>query len=256
MIKTIVVENEKQQSDYLIALLAKHFPEVEVLKTCNTSSEGIEEINARKPELLFLDVELENSYTGFDVLEQTRSVNCEVIFTTAYNKYASRAFRFCALDFIEKPFGVEELHEAIGRYKKFSANGSKKNIDALLHNFRQTDLSLQKVGIPVLGGLDFIMVSEIIFCRAVDNCTDFYLTGKRKLTATKTLKWVESLMQDHPFSRVHDSFLINLNHIHSYQRGGEGGVVLLTEKHEADVSRRRKDAFLKVLSDLKMISPK
>ena len=185
------------------------------------------EINARKPQLIFLDVELDNSYTGFDLLEQTRSVNCEIIFTTSYNKYASKAFRFCALDFIEKPFGVEELKESISRYKNLSANNSKRNIDAFLHNFRQPDISLQKAGIPVLGGFDFIIVSEIILCRAVDNCTDFYLTGKRKITATKTLKWVESLMQDHSFSRVHDSFLINLNHIQSYQKGGEGGVVIL-----------------------------
>lgn len=256
MIKTIVVENEKQQSDYLITLLTKHFPEVEVLKICNTAAEGIREINALQPQLLFLDVELDHSYTGFDVLEQTRSVNCEVIFTTSYNKYASRAFRFCALDFIEKPFGEEELKESISRFKNIDGTGTRKNIDAMLYNFRQTDISMQKVGVPVLGGLDFITVSEIIICRSTDNCTDFYLTGKRKLKATKTLKWVESLMQDHPFFRVHDSSLINLNHIKSYQKGGEGGMVLLTEDHEADVSRRKKESFLKVLADLKMISPR
>lgn len=254
MIKTIIVENEKQQSDNLITLLTKHFPEVEVLKTCTTVSEGIKEINDLQPHLIFLDVELDHPYTGFDLLEQTRSVNCEVIFTSSYNKYALQAIRFCALDFIEKPFGVEELKESVLRYKNLSATGSRRNIDALLYNFRQTDISMQKVGIPVLGGLDFIIISEIILCRSVDNCTDFYLTGKRKLKATKTLKWVENLMRDHPFFRVHDSYLINLNHIMSYKKGGEGGVVLLTENHEADVSRRKKDAFLKVLADLKMIS--
>jgi two-component system LytT family response regulator len=256
MIKTIVVENEKQQSDYLNALLAKHFPEVEVLKTCNTVSEGIKEINTLRPQLIFLDVEMDHSYTGFDLLAQTRSVNCEVIFTTSFNKYAVKAFRFCALDFIEKPFGVEELKESISRFKNLAANGSKRNIDVLLHNVKQTDPSMQKVGIPVLGGLDFITVSEIILCRSVDNCTDFYLTGKRKITATKTLKWVEELMRDHHYFRVHDSSLINLNHIKSYKKGGEGGVVMLTENLEADVSRRKKDDFLKALSDLKMIAPR
>jgi two-component system LytT family response regulator len=205
--------------------------------------------------LIFLDVELP-PYTGFDLLEQTRSVNCEVIFTTSFNKYASKAFRFCALDFIEKPFGEEELREAITRYKTLAATGSKKNIDALLHNVKQINASMQKVGIPVLGGLDFITVSEIIICRSIDNCTDFYLTGKRKITATKTLKWVDELMRDHHFFRVHDSSLINLNHIKSYKKGGEGGVVMLTESLETDVSRRKKDDFLKALSDLKMISPK
>jgi two-component system LytT family response regulator len=256
MIKTIVVENEKQQSDYLTGLLTKHFPELEILKICSNFSEGVKEINTLLPQLIFLDIELDHGYTGFDLLEQTRSVNFEVIFTTSFNKYAVKAFRFCALDFIEKPFGVEELKESILRFKNLAANGSKKNIDVLLHNVRQTDPLMQKVGIPVLGGLDFITVSDIIICRSVDNCTDFYLTQKRKITATKTLKWVEQLLKDHLFFRVHDSSLINLNHIKSYKKGGEGGEVMLTENLEADVSRRRKDDFLKALANLKIISPR
>lgn len=252
MIRTIVIENEKPQSDYLTALLSKHFPEIDVLKVCHTVPDGIREVNALHPELIFLDVELP-PYTGFDLLEKTRSINCQVIFTTSFNKYASKAFRFCALDFIEKPFGVEELKEAIDRYKTLAATGSKKNIDALLHNVKQTDAAMQKVGIPVMGGLDFITVSEIIYCKSEDNCTDFYLTSKRKLTATKTLKWVDELMHEHNFFRIHDSYLINLNHIKKYKKGGEGGVVELTDQKEADVSRRRKDDFLKALSDLNMI---
>ncbi|MEO8087966.1 MAG: LytTR family DNA-binding domain-containing protein, partial [Bacteroidota bacterium] len=217
MIRTIVVENEKQQSDYLITLLAKHFPEIDVLKICTSVPDGINEVKSHQPDLIFLDVELP-PYTGFDLLEQTRSINCEVIFTTSFNKYAAKAFRFCALDFIEKPFGVEELREAIGRYKTITATGSRKNIEALLHNVKQTESSMLMVGIPVLGGIDFVTVSEIILCKATDNCTDFHLTNQRKLTATKTLKWVEELMRDHHFFRVHDSYLINLNHIKKYKK--------------------------------------
>jgi two-component system LytT family response regulator len=255
VIKTIVIENEKLQSDYLVALLNKHFPEIDIVKVCNSVPDGIKEVNSLSPQLIFLDVELP-PFTGFDLLEQTRAKNFEIIFTTSFNQYAVKAFRFCALDFIEKPFGVNELKEAIDRFKMLAATGSKKNIDALLHNVRQVDFSMQKVGIPVLGGIDFIAVSEIILCKSEDTCTDFYLTEKRKTTATKTLKWVEELMQEHNFFRVHDSYLINLNHIKKYKRGGEGGVVELTDNKEADVSRRRKDHFLRVLSGLKMISGK
>lgn len=253
MIKSIIVENEKPKSDYLLSLLGKHFPEIDVLAVCDTIPEGIEKVSALKPQLIFLDVELE-PYTGFDLLEQTQGNNYEVIFTTGYNKYAVQAFRFCALDFIVKPYGIDELKEAISRFKNISANGSRKNIDALLHNVKQSDAALQKVGIPVLGGLDFLQVAEIIMCQSDDNCTNFHLTGKKKILATKTLKWVEELLRDHQFFRVHDSYLINLNHIVKYKRGGEGGLVELTEQKEADVARRRKDDFLKVLADLKMIS--
>lgn len=137
-----------------------------------------------RPRLVFLDVEL-HPYTGFDLLEQTRELNFEVIFTTSFNKYAAKAFRFCALDFIEKPFGVDDLKEAITRFKNIFTNGSRKNIDALLHNVKQSDASLQKVGIPVLGGLDFLQVADIIMCQSEDNCTNFHLTGKKKFLQPK-----------------------------------------------------------------------
>lgn len=253
MIKTIIVENERQNYEYLQGLLSKHFPEIDVITVCDSVPLGIEKTNSLQPQLVFLDVELP-PFTGFDLLEQTRSVNYEVIFTTSFNKYASRAFRFCALDFIEKPFGVDELKEAIGRYKNVTALGSKKNIDALLHNVKQKDPGSQKIGIPVLGGIEFIVISEIIRCQSSNNYTDFFLTGKRKQTASKTLKWIDDLLKNHNFFRVHDSHLINLSHIKKYMKGGEGGVVELTEQHEVDVSRRKKEDFLKVLGEQRMIS--
>ncbi len=252
MINTVIIENEKLHSEYIAELLAKHFPEINILEISNSVPDGIKAVMKFKPDLIFLDVELP-PFTGFDLLEQTKNMNFEVIFTTSFNKYASKAFRFCALDFIEKPFGKDELTEALNRYKNLASSGSRKSIDALLHNVKQSDSSLQKVGIPVLGGIDFITVSEIILCKSEDNCTDFFLTGKKVITATKTLKWVDELMRDHRFFRVHDSYLININHIKKYKKGGEGGVVELTDQKEADVSRRRKEDFLKALSDLKMI---
>jgi two-component system LytT family response regulator len=208
-----------------------------------------------RPQLIFLDVELP-PYTGFDLLEQVRNINYEVIFTTAFNKYALKAIKFCALDFIEKPFSADDLKEAIERYKSKAATGSARHIDALLHNIRSTDKTSEQVGIPVLGGFDFLKVGDIIYCKASGNCTDFYLVNKGKVTATKTLKWVEDFLRDYFFARVHDSHLVNLNHIKSYRKGGEGGVVLLTDKHEVDISRRRKDDFLKVLAERKIISLK
>lgn len=255
MIKAIVVENDLLNQEYLLGLLTRNFPEIEIVAVCSTVPIGIEKVNELHPDLVFLDIELP-PFTGFDLLEQTRNISFEVIFITSFNKYASKAFRFCALDFIEKPFGAEDLKEAISRYKNLAATGSKKNIDILLHNVKQTDIAMQKIGIPVLGGYDFITLSEIVMCQSDDNCTNFHLTGKRKVTATKTLKWVEELLRDQNFFRVHDSYMINLSHIKKYKRGGEGGVVELTEQHEADVSRRRKDDFLKVLSDLRMLSGK
>ncbi|MEO5572807.1 MAG: LytTR family DNA-binding domain-containing protein [Bacteroidia bacterium] len=252
MIKVVIVENEQPNITYLTNILKKDFQEVELLAICSTVLESTEKINLLKPDVVFLDIELDVKDGGFQILNHTSSVNYEVIFTTSHTQYAAQAFRFCALHFLLRPFGTEDVFEALKRYKEKSDKGSKKNIEALLHNAKQAETGSQKVGIPILGGLDFVTVSEIIRCQASNNYTDFFLTGKKRITASKTLKWVDDLLRDHNFFRVHDSHLINLSHIKKYMKGGEGGVVELSEQQEVDVSRRKKDDFLKVLSDLKM----
>src|SRR6185436_2959801 len=256
MIRVLLVENEQPNIAYLTNIFKKDFKEVELLAVCTTVLEATEKINLLKPDVVFLDIELDAKDGGFQILNYTRSVNYEVIFTTSHTQYAAQAFRFCALHFLLRPFGTEDIHEALKRYKEKADKGSKKGIDALLYNAKQTDIGLQKVGIPVVGELEFVIISEIIRCQSSNNYTDFFLTGKRRLTAAKTLKWVDDLLRGHHFFRVHDSHLINLGHIKKYMKGGEGGVVELSEQQEVDVSRRKKDDFLKVLSDLKMIFQK
>lgn len=250
MIKTIIVENEHQHAEYLQTMLEKYFPEIDILKVCTSIPEAILEVNKLQPQLIFLDIELP-PYTGFDLLEKTKGQNYKVIFTTAFNKYAVKAIKFCALDYLEKPFDKEELKEAIDKFK--NSADSKINIEHLIENVKQQDNTMQKVGIPVLGGYDFIMVADIILCKSDNNYTEFQLINKKKILATKTLKWFEELLHEHGFCRVHDKYLINLNHIVSYKKGGEGGVVELTDKKEVDVSRRKKDEFLEILTMKRMI---
>ncbi len=255
MINTIIIENEKPQSDYLVKHLEKFFPEITIQAVCDNIPEGIDQVNHLKPQLLFLDVELP-PYTGFDLLEKTRSVNYEVIFTTSFNKYAIKAIKFCALDFIEKPYGVEDLKEAIERFKNKQHQGTARKIDVLLSNLQVQHKQGAQIGLPVLGGLEFIKVEDIIRCKSSNNYTDIFLTQGKFHTITKTLKYVEDLLRDHQFYRIHDSRLVNLSHIKSYKKGGEGGVVLLNDNTEVDVSRRRKEGFLKTLSDWNMIFKK
>ena len=253
MITTVIIEDQKPESDFLLKLLDKHFPEIKVLHTCSTASEGITIIKSLQPQLVFLDVELDHHYTGFDVLEHTQAVNYETIFTTSYSEYAQRAFRFSALDYLKKPIGLKELTEAIQRYKNLTASGNKRNIEVLLHNAKEKDITLHKVGLPVYNGTEFIPVSEIIMCKAHDIKIGFVLTGNRNMEVSKPLKWVDELMDAHHFFRVHDSHTINLAHIIRYGKGGEGGIAYLTDDNEAPVSRRRKEAFLKKLAELNMI---
>src|SRR5687768_1255232 len=229
MIRAIIVENEIPNLEYLKGILLRDFPEIEIVAECPTVLESTEKINLLRPDIVFLDIELDEEDGGFKILRHTSSVNYQVIFTTSHAEHAIQAFKFCALHFLLRPFGSDDIWEALSRYKAEGAKGSGRNVEAFLYNSQQPDVSLHKVGIPVLGGFDFLTVAEIIMCRSEDNCTIFHLTNKIKITATKTLKWVESLFGNHYFFRIHDSYLINLNHIKSYRKGGEGGVVELTD---------------------------
>lgn len=260
MINAIIVENETKHMENLFMLLKESFSEINVIVACTTAQDSVAAIKKFQPDLVFLDVEL-GVDSGFDVLEQTSNQSYETIFTTAFNEYAVKAFKFCALDYIIKPIGKDDLQAAIDRYKKLKQTGTKKSIEALLHNYRQIDKTLQIIGISVLGGIDFMTVSDIICCKASGNYTEFHLTGNRRITATKTLKVVEDLLSEHVFFRVHDAWLINLHHIKKYKRDGEGGLAILTEFHPdykggIPVSRRKKDEFLKTLTGLKIISDK
>lgn len=243
MIKSIIVENDTKQSKHLSELLAKHFPEIEVTAVCPTIPEGISKVNELKPELIFLDVELP-PYTGFDLLEKTRNINYEVIFMTAYNKYAVKAIKFSALDFLEKPYSVEDLKIAIDSYKKrVSQTGSINRRETLLENVRQTD-SFKKININFKGGFESVLIEDIIMLESKEGDCFIVLTGDKQIISSKSLNEYQELLSDFPFCRTHSRYLINLHHVKKYQNVEDGGLIELTDKKEADVSRKWKADFL------------
>lgn len=226
-------------------MLSKHFPEVDVIDTIDNIPEAIERVKSIKPDLIFLDIELP-PYTGFNLLEETRELDFHTIFTTSFNQYAIKAFKFSAVHYLEKPYGLDDMREAMDLYKKRSGQGIDRNsVDALLHNLKENEEN-QVIGFPILGGLDFISVKDILWCKADNNYTQVRLTDEKRLTVSKTLKKVESLLSEYNFFRVHNSYLINLNHMRKYRKG-DGGEVVMSDGYEVDVSRNRKEAFLEVL---------
>ncbi len=255
MIKSLIVEDDSSSYEYLQAMLERHFPEVEVLETVETIPAAIERVKALDPQLIFLDIELP-PFTGFNLLEETRGMRYHTIFTTNFNKYAIRAFKFSAVHYLEKPFGLEELSEAIQFYKErtgHSDNGApretttaKQAEDVILHNLREPKEN-HIIGFPVLGGVEFCPIPNIIRCKAENNYTDIIMTEGQKLTVTKTLKKVEMLLSEHHFYRVHRSYLVNLDHLKKYV-GGDGGCVVMSDGYEVDVARNKKEDFLAYLN--------
>ena len=263
MIRTLIVEDDKSSHEYLSAMLNRHFPEIEVLEVIENIPDAIVSVRKLNPDLIFLDIDLP-PFTGFNLLEETRDQNYHTIFTTSFDNYATKAFKYSAIHYLEKPYGLDELNQAISFYKKrVSYNPidtaaittdiiGKKAETALLHNLK-TSLENQVIGIPILGGIDFYPIRNIIWCKADNNYTEIHMEGKIRIIATQTLKRVEMLLTDHNFFRIHKSYLINLNHMTKYIRGYGGEVVMIDNKVIC-VARNKKELFMKLLKAKGLIS--
>lgn len=247
MIKAIIIEDEPHCRKSLLDALAKTKVGTEIMAQCGTVQEGLDAVRRFQPQLIFLDVEI-GKETGFDFLQQVGKLDFEVIFTTAYEGYALKAIKFCALDYLLKPISVDELEQALLKFedKKMDTSANKK-VEELILNLKATQGETKKIALPTSNGLTFIPIRNIIRCEADVNYTLFHLLNKEKLLVSKTLKEFEEMLEEYYFFRVHNTHLINMDHIKKYVKG-EGGMVIMDDGSEIDVSRRRKEEFLRRLS--------
>ena len=248
-IKTILVDDEPRGLSSLQKLLEFNCPELEIIATCNSAYEAKEKINLLKPELVFLDIAMPEK-TGFDLLNEINDINFEIIFVTAHNDFMLQAFRFSAVDYLLKPIEDNLLAEAVNRAaKRISEKTTGGNLETLLHNMRNKEEGQKmKICIPSLKGFQVVKLSEIIYCEASSNYTNFHFTDGPSLWASKPIHEYEALLEDAGFVRVHKSFIVNLEHVKEYTRG-EGGIVILTNGQDIEVSRRKKDTFMRRMKE-------
>lgn len=186
-------------------------------------------------------------YTSFDLLNELKTIPFEIIFTTSFEEFAVKAFRLCAVDYLVKPVVKEELVAAVEKFKqRKSARETTTHIQTLLENIQATTSEHTKIALPTLTGYLFVKVNDIVRCESDNTYTTFFMTDKRKIVVSKTLKECEHMLTDYRFYRVHNSHLINLRYMTEYIKG-EGGIVKMTDGSQIDVSRRRKDEFMQVL---------
>lgn len=249
MIKAIIIEDEKRSSDLLVEMLTTHFKYITIIAVCKTVEEGKSALNNLNPDLVFSDIEL-GSESAFTMFEEVENIDFEVIFTSGQEKYALQAIKFSALDYLLKPFSLSDLTDSLNRYhEKKDKKQSGHQFEALFHNLKNLQKDSKKIALPTLTGLLIIPVKDIIRCQADVNYTTLYLIANNKIVACKSLKEFDELLNDYDFLRVHNSHLINLNYVKNYTKG-EGGVVTMADGTEVDVSRRKRDEFLKRLAEL------
>src|SRR5687768_575195 len=209
MIKAIIVDDEPNCCKTLSLLLDRYCPEVQVTGVFHNGLDALQAINASSPDLVFLDVQMPKM-NGFEMLEKLPPVNFHLIFTTSFDQYALKAFRFSAIDYLLKPVDREELQKAVNKVLQRSDIPVTEQLQILLQKINHPASSINKIALPTMEGLQMIPVQSIISCEADDNYTTLILKGNKKLVVSCTLKVIEELLEDHSFIRVHRSSLVNL----------------------------------------------
>lgn len=247
MLTVLIIEDEPHGRETLKNLLNDYCEDVEIVGLCSTVPESIDAIQAKKPDLVFLDIEL-HSGTGFEILESVKRFDFEVVFTTAFENYAIRAIKFSALDYLLKPIDITELREAVAKARdRRKETWQNKNLYNLVKNLRDLNDNHKTITLSTSEGLEFVEVSDIIKLEANGSYTLFYLKQNRKLLVSKNLKEYENLLTDCKFYRVHHSCLINLNEVEKYVKL-DGGYIVLKDGSHANISQKRKEKFLELMN--------
>jgi two-component system, LytTR family, response regulator len=241
-IKTILVDDEANNLQFLQSLLKDNCPSLQVLETANTAADGLLMIKELHPQLVFMDVDMPGM-TGFEVLKKLEPLSFEVIFVTAYNQYAMEAFEYNAVAYITKPIVTEKLVAAVEKaIIKIEEKKYAEHIFSLLENVQQKN-EHDKIALPTLQGLQFVKLNQICYIESSGNYSNFLLADNSKIMVSRQLGEYEKLLPADNFVRIHDKHIINLTCIKEYIKGS-GGEVVLENGARLTVAARRKDELL------------
>lgn len=245
--RALIIEDEPEGLENLKNLLRMYCPEVEVVAEGGSNADFIrlaEDRNSRF-DVAFLDISLPDGLI-FQSLQQLDEVPFDIIFVTAYDKYALRAFEFAAIDYVTKPIEREELIRAVERINRKNY-GSRERLEILSKTYTgSAPNSFEKIGISAVDGVHFVRLGDIIRLEADDNYTHFILKAGNRLTASRTIKAYEEALSAFNFIRVHKKHIVNMNYMKTYHKG-EGGELDLENGEKVEVSRRKKPQLMEAI---------
>ncbi len=240
-LNAIIIEDEINSREVLKSLLEEYCEQVKVIDTASNVEDAVKILNKTLVDVVFMDIEIQQG-TGFDVLSKIENINFEIIFTTAFDHYAIKAFKYSSLDYLLKPIDIDELIQAIHKLRnKKNKLDYQNQLHLLLNNLQQPKVS--RICLATGDEFEFIHVSDIILCKAEGSYTNFILTNQKNILVSKHLKEYENLLIEHHFMRVHKSYLINLKEVKRYIKS-DGGYIVMNNDDRVSISRNKKEEFL------------
>ena len=248
MLRTILIDDELHMRQTLERLVKQYCPEILLLAKADGVKTGVEAIEKYHPDLVLLDIKM-NDGNGFDLLQQLEPVDFKVIFITAHDDFAIRAFRISALDYLLKPVDPEELKQAVEKARKIFQDDFNTQLDSLSEHLESQDSSIRKLIIKTAESIHLLHMQDILYCESDGGYTTFHMEDGQQIIASSTLRDYEEILSDFGFFRIHRSFLINMKHIVRFEKT-DGGVVVLNGEIKIPVASRKKDLLLEMFERL------
>lgn len=248
MIKALIIDDEQVAVNVMELMIERYLPEITSVKSATGIDEALQFITEYKPDIVFLDIEMPYQ-NGFELLKSLPTISFDIVFTTAFDKYAIQAIKFSALDYLLKPIDADELRETFNRFLQKTIENQNKDaaVKNLLANMQQQNAAYHKLALPTTNGLQFFLPQNIIRCEGLSNYTKFYFSNHHSITTSKTIKEYEEILIPHKFIRVHKSHLVNAEFVSGYV--SQTNNIILKDGTSVEVSRRRKKEVLEELGN-------
>lgn len=244
-LKIAIIDDESDGAESLKLFFNNNYPNFEILGIANSVKSAVELLSAKNPDLVFMDIELPDG-SGFDILEQLTNRDFSVIFVTAYNQYAIKAFKYSAVDYLLKPFDFNDMDDAIKKIlrKETPATQKKEKIETLLQNTKKE--KPVKIVLATSDSIDFVNINDIIHIQSDGNYCTLRIKGRDNLLVSKNLGEFENMLEDYSFFRTHQSHIVNLNFVQKVSRFD--GDIVMEGGSIAILSRRKRNEFMNAMS--------
>ena len=248
MIRTVIIDDEINIRTLIRDMLQSCCPDILVTGEAGSVKEGLELLSREKPDLLLLDIQLEDG-NGFELLAKVGTIGFRIIFITAYEEFALRALKLSAVDYLLKPISIGELQMAVEKARQFLLPDQEMKVNALVSNFSGKTDADRKIVLRTYDKHYFVSIREVIRCESDSSYTKFFLLDGREIMVSQTMKEYEEILLPFRFFRPHKSFLINLEHVRVFEKSG-GGYIVMSDGSNVPLSEKKRDEFFRMMKTL------